>query len=1066
MAGIKIPVAAEFSSADAEKSVQQFRQQMNSLGQQIAQTNRVKFTPIDKATVEDVRRVVQQFEQLRRIQGGLNQRLKATGQSNAGFLDVDWNRLYADANARGRAMQKAFEYVTGSTFQDAGAGPGTAPPGRQRHRAPDPNPNRQPRSPGGGSGGGGGGGVPGMAAGVAQAGLRAAGPAGGVAAGALGTGMSAGFGAGLMGLVGGMLALGVGKAVSAVREKVGAAEQESIQYDTLKRSLGDVNVSFRLLRDSVRASAATLGVNFDEAQRLAVSFARLSNATHEHANALGEEVRVGGGLSRAFGMDPSQGVGFSAQMRLFGVTQNEQDSRRMALLVGETIARASGFSQAGQILQAISSYTEQQTRLGLNSANVAGYSGYLSAAAGSGIAGLDPMGAAGLLARVNSSVQSGGAAGEAGQNFFARIGRMRGLDPLQMAVWREQGAFGTGASAFGPGSVYSRFAAANGLGTPARAGSNRMLIFDAMDQARKEYGNNPLMMANAVQNLFGIGINQAMALSTLSPGQLGGMESRLGRLNIDLGNVNETGFNLLSQIEAGDRNALALVARDLAGREGDRALSSSEQAALQGAWDSGDDDALRDTLATLVARHGQAETEGEKVRNSIAGVERVVQEFASRLVPLTTDIRHGVMFLAGERGGSPNDIRAAVLRSESSARIGDIEVNKQREIDAQRALIDGLSTEYGDLFEQRRKEAWAGTLDDDKLAAYNKRLGEITEQRTTASNRIRELYDEQTKLIEQENQALQRRIDDMLEAERVRRKAEDEAMAARAGGSGGSVSYGSMVERFPQTGPASYGGGGGLGAAPAGTSAGDGGGITPVPAGPASGRYGGGSGIIGPEIAAALDAEGITDPAERRNIASMLSGISGVEGAGWNTIVGGGSFSDFSRHPNKIGIRTADGPSTAAGAYQITGTTWRRVSARLGLTDFSPTSQTRAAIELMRGRGALGLAAAGDFSGAASRLGHEWQGLPTGASRNQGRRSWGAFYDHVSAGASNYDALTTLPELQAPANDGLGSGLFSPMPLSGSFTHQLDLTPEAKRMMNPLPDVKTTFGPPMPSGVQ
>ena len=61
---------------------------------------------------------------------------------------------------------------------------------------------RHHRRPGGGGGG--------MGTQVAQAGLSALGPAGGVAAGALGTGMSAGFGAGLMGLLGGMLALGVG----------------------------------------------------------------------------------------------------------------------------------------------------------------------------------------------------------------------------------------------------------------------------------------------------------------------------------------------------------------------------------------------------------------------------------------------------------------------------------------------------------------------------------------------------------------------------------------------------------------------------------------------------------------------------------------------------------------------------------------------------------------------------------------------------------------------------------------------------------------------------------------
>jgi len=1036
MAGIKIPVAAEFSSADAEKAVQQFRQQMNALGQQIAQANKVKFTPVDKASLDDIRKVVQQFEQLRRIQGGLNQRLKATGQGNAGFLDVDWTKLYSDANARGRAMQKAYEYVTGTTFQEAG--PNAPPPGRHPHRAPDPNPNRRQPAPGGGSGGGG---LPGMAAGVAQAGLRAAGPIGGAAASALGTGISAGFGAGLMGLMGGLAALAVGKAVGAVREKVGAAEQESIRYDMLKRTLGDTNVSFNVLRDTVRASANALGMNFDEAQRLAVSFARLSNATQEHARTLGDEVRIGGGIGRAFGLDPSAGVNFSAQMRLFGVTENEQDSRRMALLVGETIARASGFSQAGQILQAIASYTEQQTRLGLNSANVAGYAGYLASAAGSGIPGLDPAGSANLLARVNSAIQGGGG-GEAGQNFFAFLGRQMGLDPLQMAVLREQGAFGTGAGAFGPGSVYAKYAQANGLGTPEIAGSHQTLISASLGLLRQQYGNNPLLMANAAQNLFGIGMNQAMALSMLKPAQLGGMESRLGRLGIGLGSVNENAVNLLGQIETGNRPALALVARDLYGR---KEITDADRGRLESAWASGDDGKLRDTLAELVAQYGQSKTEGQQTRDSIAKVENAIQEYAGKMIPIANAMRAGILYIAGgESGKSSQQVlmeaesrdRAAGIREYYRAQMGD----KQGE--ANKARIGQIwRLEPDDGTPEGRARAHADAV---------RRQQEAIEKEAEINKEIERLRGEMNEALAQEEARLKEELSrTVLANEQARR-----AGMAPDGAGGTPRPYVDPATLFPVDGTPSYGAN--LGVRSPGLG-------VPIRAG----RNGGGAGIIGPEINAALDAAGITDPNERRNVAAMLGGISGVEGAGWNTVVGGGTFSDFSRHPNRVGLVTGDGPSTAAGAFQITGSTWRSVAPRLGVTDFSPASQARVAIELMRRRGALGLAKAGDFDGAASRLGSEWQGLPTGTSAYQGSRSWSDFHGHVKAAGASYDALTPLPESPAASAGGpLGSGLFSPVPLSGSFTHRLDLTPEAQRLLNPLPTVQTAFGPPMPSGVQ
>ena len=78
-------------------------------------------------------------------------------------------------------------------------------------------------------------------------------------------------------------------------------------------------------------------------------------------------------------------------------------------------------------------------------------------------------------------------------------------------------------------------------------------------------------------------------------------------------------------------------------------------------------------------------------------------------------------------------------------------------------------------------------------------------------------------------------------------------------------------------------------------------------------------------------------------------------GSSYNIIVGGSSFDSFAKHPGKVGFRyPKDHPdkslagkgSTAAGRYQITKTTWDTVAKRLGLKDFSPANQDRAAIYL------------------------------------------------------------------------------------------------------------------------
>lgn len=116
---------------------------------------------------------------------------------------------------------------------------------------------------------------------------------------------------------------------------------------------------------------------------------------------------------------------------------------------------------------------------------------------------------------------------------------------------------------------------------------------------------------------------------------------------------------------------------------------------------------------------------------------------------------------------------------------------------------------------------------------------------------------------------------------------------------------------------------------------------------------------------------------EDPRIRAFMEAIKKAEGGAPNRIVGrGGTFSDFSKHPNKVGIRTAAGPSTAAGSYQITATTWRGVSKALGLPDFSEPSQILAALELFRRTGGVAKLQRGDFAGAVKAAGNEWQSLP------------------------------------------------------------------------------------------
>lgn len=68
--------------------------------------------------------------------------------------------------------------------------------------------------------------------------------------------------------------------------------------------------------------------------------------------------------------------------------------------------------------------------------------------------------------------------------------------------------------------------------------------------------------------------------------------------------------------------------------------------------------------------------------------------------------------------------------------------------------------------------------------------------------------------------------------------------------------------------------------------------------------------------------------------------------------------------------------STAAGRYQITLSTYRRVAPRLGITDFTPQSQDALAIELIREKDALELVETGRVEQAIARLRRVWASMP------------------------------------------------------------------------------------------
>ena len=137
------------------------------------------------------------------------------------------------------------------------------------------------------------------------------------------------------------------------------------------------------------------------------------------------------------------------------------------------------------------------------------------------------------------------------------------------------------------------------------------------------------------------------------------------------------------------------------------------------------------------------------------------------------------------------------------------------------------------------------------------------------------------------------------------------------------------------------------------------------------------------------------------NVLAFLKAIRLGEGTsgqnGYYTLFGGQPFLEVDTHPAVRFYETHDefirngklDYTTAAGAYQITYSTWRRLCKLYPFTDFSPQTQDEMAVALIAGRGALENIKAGQLATAVSKCAGEWASLP-GSTAGQRTESYAA----------------------------------------------------------------------------
>jgi hypothetical protein len=693
--GIKIPVSADVGSfqsgtAQAGKSLEQ-------LGKTAEKVAQKKINLIDeKALDASMRRLEKRFEQFfKRVEDGVKKVNSASGGGAAGAPSPSLPpppALPAPQDRRPRRPVNRYRYTNSPEFSDVG--------------------HNLLSGFGGGFGQIASYGVRGARAGIRDA--EASGGSGGL--GGLG-GLAKGLGIGA-------LAFGAYKLAGAASEGVDMAKERANSLDVLKRQMGDLGVSFESLKVVSESAAQGMGINSKEAADLAQQFNKLSRGG-ESGLGLAESVRTGVGLSRAYGLDPSAGVGFLGGMRNIDPKQN---NRELALMLAEAINKSGMSARADELMQAIQSYAAMTSRMSLSSPNVSAYAGAYAGLMGSGYAGMTPDVAAGILSQANSAVMSMGGAGEAGQNFILQAMQRQGaIDPIAARALAEGGMFGTRRSVFGGGPLAKYFG-----GLTGGSGADVTTI-DSIKAYLDRQGMSPELKLDAFKNLMHLSsYSNAAALMDMQSPTLGRLSGMMSKYGVDPNSLNPEGLQGLARIaDASGKGELSSIADMYMRRTGKGALNDDEKRTLESAKGM-DEESLRGALIKIAASKDQEQTDATRMRDSLKSIENAQITVGDKLLVPLMAMKDLLGYMAGGGKKSQKQIMTDIANLEYEDGAGPLKKRKAeveaRIADSQNRLSNmdfNKKHPFGGLFAPD-PEFYKGV--QDKLAADQSELSGINGQ--------------------------------------------------------------------------------------------------------------------------------------------------------------------------------------------------------------------------------------------------------------------------------------------------------------------------------------------------
>lgn len=419
-------------------------------------------------------------------------------------------------------------------------------------------------------------------------------------------------------LIGGFQAIG-----SAFATAMENASEESKANDGLYRTLRDGSTDFDRLLLSVRKTTDGLGLTYQEAQRLSLAWANLTNETR--ADNIQDQVRFGAGFARGYGLDPAaivQGMGRAAFLG--------EDPKRFAAMIADAAQSGGMTGQVQETMQAVLRWSEHMSRSAVTGTGAEWFASMYAGLNATGLPGLKGAGAEELINRINAAVTQGGAFGEASKyvtmNAFARHGV---TDPYKLQFLLEGGAFGK----------------------PRDVGvADDTLNFEIMrEQVNRMFGTaeenaaDPYRRWHAMSLQMGINMRQAAALDQFHYGETGKVERVLDRAGLSLTTVNADAINDIASVSHADEIGLDEWRRKLMGRSDVAQTDAAKLVGLSG-------DALREEMVRLLAQYGMEKTEGQKTIEASAALTNALTSVGEQLLPLRNNLRQladGITSLVG-----------------------------------------------------------------------------------------------------------------------------------------------------------------------------------------------------------------------------------------------------------------------------------------------------------------------------------------------------------------------------------------------------------------------------------